>query len=180
MSPVLAVVPLHGSGEESSSLIHPRVTSKVFGVSVEDNLVRAGHINADSVVGEALSGVEVEYEDYTSPLKNNDLVVLVLERDVRLRRGQPAVLALGGVHCAIKVVQKLVSKQMIISEVQLASSIPERVLVALAREVKPFRMAKFIALKVQVAFAAESVGQQTNHLVEGHAAVNNRRQGSQS
>lgn len=117
MSPVLAVVPFHGRGEEASAFINATMAANILVVGVQNNLVRSRNLNADSVVGIALGGVEIENEDNAGPLKDDDLVSLMLERDVCLWRRQPTVVLLRGVHETIKVVEELIAKEVIISQV---------------------------------------------------------------
>lgn len=159
MGPVLPAVPLHGRGEEAHGGLDAAEAADLLGVGVEHDLVGAGGLDADAVVREALRGVEVEDEDAAAALEHDDLVALVLEADVRLRRVQPPVVLLRQVHLAVELVEVLVPQEAVVREVQLAPRVPERVLVSLAREVEPFRMAKFVALEVEVAFAPEAVGE---------------------
>lgn len=63
---------------------------------------------------------------------------------------EPSVLGLAVVHLPVKVVEELVSQQMVFREVELSSSIPEGVVVALSGEVKPLRVAKLITFEVEV------------------------------
>lgn len=149
----------------------------LLGITVEDNLVGARNIDTDPVISEALSMMEVEDEHRAGPLKDNNLVTLVLERDVCLRGMQPAILGFGQVHGTVKVVEVLVPEETVLSQVELATSIPERVAVALAREVEPLRMTEFVTLKVEPAFTSKTVGEETDHLVKRHTPVNNMSKG---
>jgi hypothetical protein len=141
------------------------VTTEVLAVRVEHNPVLASDVDTDSVVGIALRGVEIEDKHNACPFKDNDLVSLVLKRDVGLWSVQPTIFLLALVHLAIKVVEERVAKQSVLCQVELPACIPKRILVALTRKVKPLRMAKFVALKVEVAFATEPVGEKTDHLM---------------
>lgn len=78
---------------------------------------------------------------------------------------QPAKLRFGLVHQTIKVVEELISEEGIVREVKLSSSIPERVVVALSREVEPLGMTKLITLKVKVSLSSKSMRDQPDHLV---------------
>lgn len=176
MSAVPPVVPLQRLGEEPCVRVDSAKAAVLLGVRVEHNPICACDIDTDAVVLKALCWVEVESKHHASPLKDDDLVTLVLERDVRLGSMQPAILVLAQVHGAVKVVEELIPKEAVLGQVQLAASIPERVLIALAGEVQPLGVTKLVALKVEVALASESMGQQTDHLVQGHTAVNNRGQ----
>jgi hypothetical protein len=51
---VCPAVPRHISSEKIGSLIDSVVTSELWSVGVENNLVLSGHINSDSIVGEAV------------------------------------------------------------------------------------------------------------------------------
>lgn len=86
MSPVLSSIPLHWCREETCVLIDPAVPTHVFRVRVQHNPIRSGHIDADTIVAKALRRVEVENEDDSGSLKHDDLVALVLKRDVSLGR----------------------------------------------------------------------------------------------
>ena len=172
MGAVLAVVPREIRGEEASLGIETVEATVLLGIRVENDAVGARLLNTDAVVGEAVGVVEVEDEDQAGALKDNDLVALVLERDVGLRGVQPAVLVLAQVHRPVKVVEELVTQEVIFRKVELASGVPERVLVALTGEVKPLGVAELVALKVEVTLTSQSVGKETDHLVQGHTAVN--------
>lgn len=115
----------------------------------------------------------MEIEDPKEPcaLEDQDLVALVLQADVGLRGVEPAVLVLGKLHGAVELVEELVPQQVVLGEVELAASVPEGVVVAGPREVEPFGVAELVALEVQVALAAEGVGDEPDHLVQGHAAL---------
>lgn len=125
MSPVLPVVPFHGSSEESSVLVNSRMTSKFLRVAIQYDPVCASFFDSNSVITEAVGWVEVEDEHQAGTLKHNHLVSLVLERDVRLWCMKPAVLCLGQVHVLVKVVEELVAQQVVIRQIELSSSVPE-------------------------------------------------------
>lgn len=119
--------------------------------------------------------MEVEHENESAALEHDDLVVLVLPRDVAgVVAGQPAVLLLGDVHGAVPVVEELVLEQVALHQAPLAAGVVERLVVADAREVKPLRMAELVADEVEVRLAAESVGDQADHLMQRHAPVDDQ------
>lgn len=61
----------------------------------------------------------------------------MLERDVRLGSLEPLVAAFQLVHGGIKVVEVLVSQELVVDKVELAAGVRERVAVAFAGEVHP-------------------------------------------
>lgn len=92
-------------------------------------------------------------------------------------RAQPAGLLFGLVHRGVKGVEVAVAKEGVVGEVELASSVLVRVVVAGAREVEPFGVAELalagvsegkgrerevdvLALKVEVAFSTKCVRNQ--------------------
>ena len=172
--PVLSPVPFHRCREEPCALINAIEPADFLRVSVEYHSVCTGHLDADAVVREALSGVEVEDEHQTAALKDNDLVGLVLERNEGLRGRQPSVLGLTLVHQPVEVVEKLIAKEVVVCEVKLTASVPEGVVVALTRKVKPLRVAELVALEVEVTLASKAVSEQADHLVQGHATIDHR------
>lgn len=176
MGAVLAVVPREVGSEEASLGIETVEATVILGIRVENDAVGARLLDADAVIGVAVGVVEVEDEDQAGALKDDDLVTLVLERDVGLRGVQPAVLVLAQVHRPVKVVEELVTQKTIFRKVELTPGVPERVLVALTGEVKPLRVAELIALEVEVTLTSQGVGKETDQLVQGHAAVNDRGQ----
>lgn len=169
MGPVLPAIPLHWRSIKLGIRVDAAEATDLLGVGVEHDLVGAGHVDADPVIGKALGGVEVEDEDAAAALEHDDLVALVLEADVGLGCVQPAVVGLRQVHLAVELVEVPVPQQVVFGQVELAPRVPERVLVALAREVEPFRVAELVAFEVEVALAAEAVRQQSDHLVKRHA-----------
>jgi hypothetical protein len=56
----------------------------------------------------------------------------------------------------------------------LAARVGEAVVIAFAGEVEPFGVAELVTFEVEVALAAETVGDESDHLVEGETAVDNR------
>lgn len=174
MGAVLAVVPREVRGKEAGLGIKTVEAAMILGIRVEHDTVGARLLDADAVVGVAVGVVEVEDEDQAGALKDDDLVTLVLERDVGLRSVQPAVLVLGQVHRPVEVVEVLVTQEAILGKVELASGVPERVLVALAGEVEPLRVAELVALEVEVTLTTQGMGEETDQLVKSHAAVNDR------
>lgn len=168
---ILPVIPREIGGEEALVVLNPAEAAELRRVGVEDDAVSARLLDADAVVGEAAAGVEVEDPEQARALEGDDLVAVVLERDVRLRAVQPAVLLLRPLHLAVELVQELVPQQVVVGEVELASRVVEGVVVAGAWEVEPFRVSELVAEEVEVAFAAEAVGDQTDHLVQGHTAL---------
>lgn len=176
MCPILASIPFHRSSEETGSLVDSVVSTDLLGVSVEHHAISARHIDANAVVAEALRGVEVEDEYQSSSLKDNHLVILVLQRDVCLGSSQPAKLGFAVVHEAVKLVQELVAQEMVLGKVELSSGVPEGVVVAFAGEVEPLGVTKLVAFEVEVAFTSQAVGEETDHLVESHTTVYDGRQ----
>lgn len=80
------------------------------------------------------------------------------------------------VHCNIKIVQALVTQQMVVHYVPLSACILERVVISLAREVQPLDLMserrnknalvdpylwvpKLISLEVQITLASEGMDQ---------------------
>lgn len=176
MGAVLAVVPRKVGSEEASLGIETVEATVLLGIRIENDAVGALLLNTDAVVGVAVGVVEVEDKDQAGALKDDDLIALVLERDVGLWGVQPAVLVLGQVHRPVKVVEVLVTQKTIFRKVELAPGVPERVLVALTGEVKPLGVAELVAFKVEVTLTSQGMGKETDQLVQCHAAVNDRGQ----
>jgi hypothetical protein len=63
------------------------------------------------------------------------------------------------------VIEELVSEEGIVREIKLSSSIPERVVVALSREIEPLGMTELVTLKVKVSLSSKSMCDQPDHLV---------------
>ena len=168
-------------------MIQALVTAKFLGVGVQDDVVRARLPDAHLVVGKALVDVEIEDEDAAGSLEDQDLVGFVFPRNVTGIRRQPSVLGFGPwkkrrkkpatwkwclqIHRRIEVVQKLVSQGGVVHQVPLTSRVVIRTVVALARKVQPLGMPEFVAHERQVAFAAQTVRHQPDHLVQRHPAV---------
>lgn len=147
------------------------MAAEYLAIGANDNPVGSLLLNADAVVGEAVGRVKVEDPEQAGALKYNDLVALVLEADVGLWRVQPAILFLGPLHLAVKLVEELVAEEVVVCEVELAAGIVEAVAVAFTGKVEPLWVAKLIALKVQVAFASKTVRDQADHLVQRQTPV---------
>lgn len=79
MCPVLPPIPFHRSREEPCALVDPIETADCLRVGVKHHPVCSRHLNTYTVIGEALSRVEVKDEYETSPFEHNHLVGLVLE-----------------------------------------------------------------------------------------------------
>lgn len=163
---VLPLVPRERCGEESRTLVHIAVATERLCVRVQHDLVRALLLDTNAVVGEAVLRVEVEDPQETGTLEHDDLVALVLQADVCLWCVQPAILLLGPLHLAVELVEEPVAQEFVIDEVELATSIVEAVVVALAREVEPLWVTKLVALEVQVSLASQSMRDQSDQLVQ--------------
>lgn len=174
--PILPPVPFHRGRRESSVLVNPAKAAHFFGIRIENTTVCPFDLNPDAVISIALRRMEVEDEDDSGSLEYNDLVTLVLERDECLRGMEPTVSLLALVHVPIKVVEELVTEQVIVSEVQLPPSVPVRVVVPFPGEVQPLGVAKLVAFKVEIPLTPEAVGEQTDHLVQRHAPINDGRE----
>ena len=143
-------------------------------VGTQNDTVSALLLNTNTVVGEALLGMEVEDPQQSSALKYDDLVTLVLEADVGLRRVEPSVLLLGPLHLAVELVEEPVAEELVIWEVELAAGVVEAVVVAFAREVEPLRVTELVTLKVQIALTSQTVCDQSDQLMQRQTAVDDR------
>lgn len=177
---VLTVVPWQISREESGILRNAIQSSKSWTVSIDDDAVSTGLLDTDPVVGKAVAWVKVEDPEKSGALKHNDLVLLVLEGDVGLWSVEPTILLFCPLHLAVEVVQEAVSQQVVVWEVELTASIVEAVAVALAWKVEPLWVTEFVALKIKITLATESVGNQTNHLMQTHTALDDWRELAES
>jgi hypothetical protein len=120
--------------------VHVLESSVLLVVARQCDLVRPRNIDPDPVIREALRRVEVKHEEEACALVRDDLVALVLERDVRLRAGEPVVLGVEVVHGGIEGAEVLVPEQIVVKDVPLSTSVLEGAVVALAREVEPLSM----------------------------------------
>ena len=73
----------------------------------------------------------------------------------------------------------MVPKALVIGEVHLPPSIVVTKPVALARKVEPLRMAKLVTDESEVGFSAQSQCDQTDHLVQGQASVDDEGAGGE-
>lgn len=146
-------------------------------VCVEDHSVSTRVLHTNTVVGERARGVEVEDPQQSSPLEDDDFVALILQADVCLWGVQPSVLVLSPLHCLVEVVEEVVAEELVFHKVELAARVVEAVVVAFTGEVEPFWVAKLVAFEVEVGFSSQTVGDETNHLVKCHAALNDRCEG---
>jgi hypothetical protein len=157
---VLAVVPLERGRLVHDGGIDILETTVFFVVRREHDLVRAGYFDAHTIVGEGLGRMEVEDEQETRTLEHDQLVDLVLERDVSLWRGEPSMLFLQLVHVRIERGQVLIPQQFVVDHRPLAARMLERITIALAREVEPLWVTGFIALEVEISLSTEGVYKQ--------------------
>jgi hypothetical protein len=58
------------------------------------------------------------------------------------------------VHQLVKGVEEFVSKEIILCEVELSTSVPKRIVISRSREIEPLWVTKFIAFKVKVSLSA--------------------------
>lgn len=152
------------------------MATKLGCVRVDDDLVHTGCVDPDPVVNKRLGRVEVEDPEQPGPFEDDHLVTLVLARDVTLGRVEPAKPVLDVLHARVEPGQLAIPEQVVVDEVELAAGVVERVAVALAREVKPLRVAELVAFEVEITLTAETVGDEPDELVKGHTTVNHRRE----
>ena len=92
--------------------------------------------------------MKIEDEQTSGTFKNDQFVTLVFSGDVGLWSGKPTIMGFSCMHAGVPFVQILVSKERIIHYVPLTACVMEAGVVAGAREIKPFGMAKLVAFKV--------------------------------
>jgi len=85
MRAILASVPLHLLSKVSCSCVEPAEAAVLLCIRIQHNPICACFLDANPVVCEALCRVEVKDEHQAGTLKDDNLVTLVLERDVCLR-----------------------------------------------------------------------------------------------
>lgn len=107
---IASSVPSQRVCEVVDRVIHASMTPVLFGVGVKHNFVLARSLHTNSVIRITVGPVEIKDEEQACPFKDNNLVRLVLERDVRLRCREPLVLAFRVVHASIEVVQVSISE----------------------------------------------------------------------
>lgn len=154
MQEILPPIPRHIGREESRRLVISAVATKLQVIRIQHDAVRSRLFNADPIVGKAFRGMEVEHPQQVRSFKDEDLIDFVLETDIRLWSLQPTVLLLCELHGAVELVEKPIAQEMVFREIQLPTCIPEGIAISFSGEVEPFWMAKLVALKVEVAFAA--------------------------
>jgi len=169
LNEILPPIPLKRRREKPRPLRIPPKAAKRHVIGIKHNLICAALLHADAVICEALRGVKVEDPQQSRALKDNDFILFVPQAYIRLLGVQPAVLFLGPLHLGVKLVQESVAQHVIVGEVELAPGVPEAIVVAFAREVEPFRVTEFVAFEVEVAFAAEAMGDEADQFVQGEA-----------
>ena len=105
---VLASIPLERGGKEPRAFHIPPKTTICYVVSVQYDLIGASLLNAYTIVRVALRRVEIKDPQQARSLEHNDLILLVLQADVCLRRMQPAVFLFGPLHFAVEFIEKFV------------------------------------------------------------------------
>ena len=118
-------------------------------------------------------GVKVKGEIVLAPAVHQHLVPLMGPQVLRLACQEPGLSGQGD-HGHLKGVQIFVFKVGIVCQGPLAAAILVAPAVALPGEVDPLRVAELVAHEGQVALAAQTHGQQTDHLVQGHAPVDHQ------
>jgi hypothetical protein len=171
---VLPIIPRKRRSEEPRILSDIAMATKRLAIRAEHDPICAFLLDTNAVVREAVGRMEVEDPQQARALKHNDLIALVLQADVRLGRMQPSVLLFRPLHLAVELVQEAVAQQFVVDEIELPARVVEAVAVTFAGEVEPFGMAELVALEVQIAFSAQAVGYQPDHLVQGQTSVDNR------
>ena len=79
-------IPAHISSEEARLLDIAPKTPKGGIIGIKHNTISTSNINANAIIRKALRGMEIENPQQTRPLKDKNLISLVLQTDVRLRR----------------------------------------------------------------------------------------------
>lgn len=119
------IIPRQIIGEEPGVFLIASEATEFRVIGVQHDTIRAGILDADAVIGEAVCGVEVEDPEEAGALEDEDLVALMFQADVSLRRMQPAVFLLRQLHGAVELVEEFVSQEAILGQVQLAACVPE-------------------------------------------------------
>mmetsp|Transcript_155367 Transcript_155367/g.498494 ORF Transcript_155367/g.498494 Transcript_155367/m.498494 type:complete len:736 (-) Transcript_155367:1057-3264(-) len=160
---------------EGVGTVQPLVPSEATFVGVQDEAHGLIHAHADLVAHKALRGVEVEDEQKLTALKGDDLVSLVLERDVLMLRTQEAVAVLAGVHELVEILKELIAQMVSIGKIPPAPTVLVAPVVRGRWKVDPLRVAKLVAHEVQVALSAQGQDEEPHHLVQRKPSVHAER-----
>ena len=174
LNEVLSFVPSQRCGEEPCPFDISSESTKSRVICIQNDLISPRRLNSHTVVCETLCGMKVEDPQQSSPLEYNHFVLLVFQANIRLIRVEPAILLLGPLHLAVKVVEKLISKQIIVREIELPPSIPVAVVITIPWEIQPFWVAKFVSLKIEISFTSKPVRDKSYHLMQTQASFDDR------
>ncbi len=160
----------YGSGEVGLLCIDASMAAESRRIAVEDKPVFTG-FEVNGIIREGLCRVEAEKEDEAGALESQQLIRLMLEDQLNLGRLEKFVFGCDTYHSLIEFGKKPVAKILVVEQVPLAARISVRPVVALPGKIYPFRMAELVAHEVQITAARSNQGDQSYHLVQGHAAV---------
>mmetsp|Transcript_24606 Transcript_24606/g.76616 ORF Transcript_24606/g.76616 Transcript_24606/m.76616 type:complete len:642 (+) Transcript_24606:455-2380(+) len=153
------------------AVLQPLVPTEAALICVEDSAHGLIPEHAYLVVRVAVRRVQVEDKEEVAALECDDLVAVILERDVLVLRGEPAEAVLAGLHQLIEGLEELVAEVVRIGQVPAAPAVLVAAAILRPREVNPLRVPELVAHEVQIPLAAEAQHQQPDHLVHGEAPV---------
>ena len=138
-------------------------------VGVEQQYVFACR-TAHGIVGVGVRGAEVEEEDAAVALEGEHLPVDVAHERVR-RDSQCAGGSQRRHHGTMELVEELILERSVLHQRPLAAGVMIRPAVALAGEVYPLGMAKFITHKIQETAVTKRCRTEVYHLVQRNAPI---------
>ena len=157
-------------GEVRHGVVLTIVAAKSRVVAVEDNRVLARR-GEDAVVCEGACGAEVVDKDEI-PTGVGEYLILVLVPELDHRYSLKVGDTLDELeHRLVEVLEEAVLEEAIRGQAPLATGILIAPAVALAREVDPLRVTKFVSHKIEIPAIHRGAGDEADHLVECRTAV---------
>ena len=146
-------------------------TAEFLIIRGEEYLVIAAGAHGDDIVHVRVLRVKVEDKDQTAALIGQHMVVLAEQLQLRGPFAEKAGIPDCVDHAPVEGIQLAVLEIAVFHQTPLAAAVLVAPAVALAGEIDPLGMAELVAHEVEVGGAAGGGGEQTQHLMQSHGAV---------
>lgn len=109
----------------------------------------------------------VEHEEKIGPFKDDNFIFVVFGPDKLVAGAQNTVVLVEFEQGPIELKQESIPQITVLSQIPSPSTVMIRPVVALSREIHPFRVPELVAHKSEIALASQPHRDESKHLVQG-------------
>ena len=139
-------------------------------VGVKDDYVVRGPVCAHTVVFKRLARVEVKDKESWPFLVDDELVLLVAQRQELVFSSHQVQDGLPLIHELVELAELVELKALVVEQIPLSPAVVVAEVVAFPREVDPLWMPELVPHESEESLATQRLGDEPDHLVQSHAS----------